>query len=81
MDTVDGIRDDFDAKIDALNLSVRSYNALTRAGINTIRDLKSKSAEDMMAIRNLGKKSVEEIVYKAREFGVTFKSKYATAQG
>lgn len=77
----DVISDDFDIKIDALDLSTRSYNALTRAGIKTIKDLKSKSAEDMMSIRNFGKKSLEEVVCKAREFGITFKSEYTTVQG
>lgn len=50
--------------IEELDLSVRSYNCLKRAGINTVEDLISRTEEDMMKVRNLGKKSLEEVVQK-----------------
>ena len=60
--------------IDALELSVRSFNCLTRAGINTVEELTNKTAEDMMKVRNLGKKSLEEVTQKLHELGLEFKS-------
>ena len=50
--------------IEELDLSVRSYNCLKRAGINTVDDLTKKSVEDMMKVRNLGRKSLEEVIHK-----------------
>ncbi|MDP4120995.1 MAG: DNA-directed RNA polymerase subunit alpha [Bacillota bacterium] len=50
--------------IEELDLSVRSFNCLKRAGINTVEDLINKSEDDMMKVRNLGRKSLEEVVYK-----------------
>lgn len=50
--------------IEDLDLSVRSYNCLKRAGINTVEDLVNKSEEDMMKVRNLGRKSLEEVINK-----------------
>jgi len=50
--------------IDELDLSVRSFNCLKRAGINTVEDLINKSQDDMMKVRNLGRKSLEEVIYK-----------------
>ena len=50
--------------IEELDFSVRSYNCLKRAGINTVDDLIKKSIEDMMKVRNLGRKSLEEVVHK-----------------
>ena len=50
--------------IDELELSVRSYNCLKRAGINTVEDLANKTEEDMMKVRNLGRKSLEEVMNK-----------------
>jgi DNA-directed RNA polymerase subunit alpha len=50
--------------IEELDLSVRSYNCLKRAGINTVEDLASKTEEDMMKVRNLGRKSLEEVMNK-----------------
>lgn len=47
--------------IDELELSVRSYNCLKRAGINTVEELINKTPEDMMKVRNLGRKSLEEV--------------------
>ena len=55
--------------IEELELSVRSYNCLKRAGINTVNDLISKSAEDMMKVRNLGKKSFDEVKEKLQSLG------------
>ena len=60
--------------IDELELSVRSYNCLKRAGINTVEELTNKTAEDMMKVRNLGKKSLEEVTAKLHELGLEFKS-------
>jgi len=59
--------------IEELDLSVRSYNCLKRAGINTIFELTQKSAEDMMKVRNLGKKSLEEVETKLAAFNLTLK--------
>ena len=56
--------------IEELDLSVRSYNCLKRAGINTVEDLASKTEEDMMKVRNLGRKSKEEILQKLAELGL-----------
>lgn len=56
--------------IDELELSVRSYNCLKRAGINTVEELTNKSSEDMMKVRNLGRKSLEEVLAKLKELGL-----------
>ncbi|SHJ96092.1 DNA-directed RNA polymerase subunit alpha [Geosporobacter subterraneus DSM 17957] len=56
--------------IEELELSVRSYNCLKRAGINTVEELTQKSEEDMMKVRNLGKKSLEEVQQKLAELGL-----------
>jgi len=56
--------------IDELELSVRSYNCLKRAGINTVEELTNKTAEDMMKVRNLGRKSLEEVLAKLKELGL-----------
>ena len=55
--------------IEELDLSVRSFNCLTRAGINTVEDLINKSEEDMMKVRNLGRKSLEEVINKLASLG------------
>lgn len=55
--------------IEELDLSVRSFNCLKRAGINTVEDLISKSEEDMMKVRNLGRKSLDEVVIKLESLG------------
>ncbi|MBT9258989.1 MAG: DNA-directed RNA polymerase subunit alpha [Clostridiales bacterium] len=60
--------------IDELELSVRSYNCLKRAGINTIGELVNKTPEDMLKIRNLGKKSLEEVESRLAAFGLKLKS-------
>ncbi|MDR1532851.1 MAG: DNA-directed RNA polymerase subunit alpha [Clostridiales bacterium] len=56
--------------IEDLDLSVRSYNCLKRAGINTVEDLANKTEESMMKVRNLGRKSLEEVLNKMRELGL-----------
>lgn len=55
--------------IEELDLSVRSFNCLKRAGINTVGDLINKSEDDMMKVRNLGKKSLEEVIHKLNSLG------------
>ena len=55
--------------IEELDLSVRSFNCLKRAGINTVEDLISKSEDDMMKVRNLGRKSLEEVINKLASLG------------
>ncbi|UMZ75420.1 DNA-directed RNA polymerase subunit alpha [Natranaerofaba carboxydovora] len=60
--------------IDELDLSVRSYNCLKRAGINTIHELTQKTPEDMMKVRNLGKKSLVEVKNKLSELGLSLKN-------
>ena len=57
--------------IDELELSVRSYNCLKRAGINTVQELKNKTPEDMMKVRNLGRKSLDEVLAKLKELGLS----------
>ena len=56
--------------IDELELSVRSYNCLKRAGINTVEELCNRTSEDMMKVRNLGRKSLEEVLSKLKELGL-----------
>ena len=60
--------------IDELDLSVRSSNCLHRAGINTVQELIMRSEEDMMKVRNLGRKSLEEVINKLAELGLALKS-------
>ena len=59
--------------IEELDLSVRSYNCLKRAGMNTVEDLTNKSEEDMMKVRNLGRKSLEEVLNKMVTLGLSFR--------
>ena len=59
--------------IDELELSVRSYNCLKRAGINTVAELCDKSPDDMMKVRNLGRKSMEEVEQKLSELGLSLR--------
>ena len=56
--------------IEELELSVRSFNCLKRAAINTVEELTHKSEEDMMKVRNLGKKSLDEVKLKLEELGL-----------
>jgi DNA-directed RNA polymerase subunit alpha len=60
--------------IDELELSVRSYNCLKRAGINTVEELINKTPEDMMKVRNLGRKSLDEVLAKLKELGLSLNS-------
>lgn len=60
--------------IDELEFSVRAYNCLKRANINTLQDLTQKSENEMMKIRNLGKKSLKEVIDKVKELGFTFRN-------
>ena len=55
--------------IEELDLSVRSFNCLKRAGINTVEDLIGKTEDDMMKVRNLGRKSLDEVVAKLASLG------------
>ena len=59
--------------IDELELSVRSFNCLKRAAINTVEELTHRSEEDMMKVRNLGKKSLDEVKHKLEELGLSLK--------
>lgn len=59
--------------IEELDLSVRSYNCLKRAGINTVEELTLRTEEDMIKVRNLGKKSLEEVIFKLNELGLSLK--------
>jgi len=59
--------------IDELELSVRAYNCLRRAGINNVQDLINKTENEMRKIRNLGKISLEEVMNKVKELGLNFR--------
>jgi len=59
--------------IDDLDLSVRSFNCLKRAGINSVADLTQKTEEDMMKVRNLGRKSLDEVKKKLEELGLSLR--------
>ena len=60
--------------IDEIEFSVRAYNCLKRANINTLQDLTQKSENEMMKIRNLGKKSLKEVIDKVKEMGFSFRN-------
>lgn len=62
-----------ETSIDDLDFSVRAYNCLKRAGVNTLGDLTEKSELEMMKIRNLGKKSLKEVIDKIKEMGLKFR--------
>ena len=62
-----------ETSIDDLDFSVRAYNCLKRAGINTLGDLTEKSELEMMKIRNLGKKSLKEVIDKIKDMGLRFR--------
>ena len=62
-----------ETSIDDLDFSVRAYNCLKRAGINTLGDLTAKSEVEMMKIRNLGKKSLKEVIDKIKDMGLRFR--------
>ena len=59
--------------IEELDFSVRSFNCLKRAGINTVEDLINKSEDDMMKVRNLGRKSLEEVINKLESLGLSLR--------
>ena len=61
--------------LEDMDLSVRSYNCLKRAGIDTLEDIIQKTEEEMIKIRNLGRKNLEEIEWKLHDFGLTLKDK------
>ena len=60
--------------IEDMDLSVRSYNCLKRANINTIEDLTRKSKDDMLKVRNLGLKSLEEVINKLESMGLSLRN-------
>ena len=60
--------------IEELDMSVRSFNCLKRAGIDTVEDLTNRTEEDMIKVRNLGKKSLEEVIQKLHSLGLSLKS-------
>ena len=62
-----------ETSIDELDLSVRAYNCLKRANINSVGDLTEKTELEMMKIRNLGKKSLKEVIDKIKEMGLKFR--------
>ena len=62
-----------ETSIDDLDFSVRAYNCLKRAGVNTLGDLTEKSELEMMKIRNLGKKSLKEVMDKIKDMGLRFR--------
>ena len=70
----ENINNTLNMTIDELELSVRSYNCLKRAGINTVEELTNKTPDDMMKVRNLGKKSLEEVLAKLKELGLELNS-------
>ncbi len=70
-EVVDEAEKVLDMSIDELELSVRSYNCLKRASINTVQELVNKTPEDMMKVRNLGRKSLDEVLFKLKELGLS----------
>lgn len=61
--------------IEDIDLSVRSYNCLKRAGIHTVEDLIKKSEDDMLKVRNLGRKSLDEVIHKLQSYGLNLRNK------
>ena len=59
--------------IEELDMSVRSFNCLKRAGIDTVEDLTNRTEEEMIKVRNLGKKSLEEVIFKLHSLGLDLK--------
>lgn len=76
-DEADKKRSIMETSIDELNLSIRSYNCCKRAGINTLGDLSMKTLDDMYHVRNLGRRSMQEIEQKMAEYGLSFKPEEA----
>ena len=73
--TQDVESDDLNKSIDELELSVRSYNCLKRAGINTVEELCAKTMDDLMKVRNMGRKSLDEILNKLEGMGLHLATK------
>ena len=71
---VDTITKTLETPIEEIEFSVRAYNCLKRAGINTVSELTSKTSDDMMKVRNLGRKSLEEVLAKLKELGLSLSS-------
>lgn len=69
----DGKEKIYDMAIEELDLSVRSYNCLKRAGINTVAELVERDEEEMMKVRNLGRKSLEEVQHKLAALGLSLR--------
>ena len=61
--------------IEDMDLSVRSYNCLKRAGIHTVEDLTKKTEDDMLKVRNLGRKSLDEVIQKIHSYGLSLLNK------
>jgi len=70
----DGTRKILDMSVEDLDLSVRSYNCLKRANIHTVEDLTKRTEDDMLKVRNLGRKSLEEVVKKLEDLGLGLKA-------
>ena len=70
---VDTITKTLETPIEEIEFSVRAYNCLKRAGINTVEDLINKKESEVNKIRNLGKKSLKEVLDKVKEMGLSFK--------
>ena len=62
-------------KIEEMDFSVRSYNCLKRANIHTVEDLIRKTEEEMLKVRNLGKKSLDEVMQKLEAYGLSLEKK------
>ena len=60
--------------IEDMDLSVRSYNCLKRAGINTVEDLIKKTEDDMLKVKNLGRKSLDEVIHKLESYNLSLKN-------
>ena len=71
----DNHRKVLEMNIDDMDLSVRSYNCLKRAGIQTVEDLTRRTEDDMLKVRNLGRKSLDEVIAKLEGYGLSLKNK------
>ena len=75
VEKAEGTRDKtLEMTIEELDLSVRSFNCLKRANINTVEDLTNKTEDEMIKVRNLGRKSLEEVIHKLTMMGLSLKS-------
>ena len=73
-DKKDDTKKVLEMSVEDLDLSVRSYNCLKRANIHTVEDLTKRSEDDMLKVRNLGRKSLEEVVKKLEDLGLGLKA-------